>query len=440
MPSRCRQQVYCSAGCQKSHWSEVHSVECHKMGKSSHQLADKEVDVREVENVEEILRISMLLVEEAESQLYEDNGGKNWLLLDSYKLPPFASPLVEMTVDTAVPHPFLYQEPKDFKPRLNVGKSDDFQYLDQWGLPSTWEASGNGDQMEMTMQMMMMCNAGAFGGKPAPHVQFVEQLMELKEEKLKETRLDPENCPDLVLKVELMGTRPRIWRTVQVPAAIPLFTFADKVLTPVMGWVRNFHAYTFVDVRDGAHFGPVRMDSVDMVHVKTHFYAMMDDERVQLGQLARRKGEKLVWVYDLGDYWEHLITVERVAAPSGVRLLDGEMSCPAENEHGNKRWQEEVLDLLPAWQDWDGPCLSASNKLKEILFRLLHTMVNLRESGQAENKVNNMRCSLYNPFDFDIEHHRCTNNVLSKSVIKHLVDYSQTAASGTCSEWHWPPT
>ena len=148
----------------------------------------------------------------------------------------------------------------------------------------------------------------------------------------------------------------------------------------------------------------------------------------------------MVWVYDLGDYWEHLITVERVAAPSGVRLLDGEMSCPAENEHGNKRWQEDVLDLLPAWQDWDGPCLSASNKLKEILFRLLHTMVNLRESGQAENKVNNMRCSLYNPFDFDIEHHRCTNNVLSKSVFKHLVDYSQTAASGTCFEWHWPPT
>ena len=29
------------------------------MGKSSHQLADEEVDVREVENAEEILRISM---------------------------------------------------------------------------------------------------------------------------------------------------------------------------------------------------------------------------------------------------------------------------------------------------------------------------------------------------------------------------------------------
>ena len=71
---------------------------------------------------------------------------------------------------------------------------------------------------------------------------------------------------------------------------------------------------------------------------------------------------------------------------------------------------------------------------------MLHTMVNLRESGQAENKVNNMRCSLYNPFDFDIEHHRCTNNVLSKLVFKNIVVYSQTAASGTCFEWHWPPT
>ena len=50
---------------------------------------------------------------------------------------------------------------------------------------------------------MAMSWAGALGdGKPAPQIQFVEQLMELKKEKLEESRLDPENCPDLVLKVE----------------------------------------------------------------------------------------------------------------------------------------------------------------------------------------------------------------------------------------------
>ena len=129
---------------------------------------------------------------------------------------------------------------------------------------------------------------------------------------------------------------------------------------------------------------------------------MMDDEKGQLGQLARKKGEKLVWVYDLGDYWEHLVTVERVAAPSGVRLLDGEMCCPAENEDGNKSWQEEVLDLLPPAEDWEGPCHSASQKLKDKLCRLSQTMVNKRESGQnSQNK-----CSLYDPFDFDLQHHR----------------------------------
>ena len=197
-----------------------------------------------------------------------------------------------------------------------------------------------------------------------------------------------------------------------MPAAIPLFTLADKVLTPVMGWVRNFHAYSFVDVRDGAHFGPVRMDSVDMVHVTTHFYAMMDDEKVQLGQLARKKGEQLVWVYDLGDYWEHRITVERVAAPSGVRLLDGEMSCPAENEHGNRRWQEEVLDLLPPLENWDGACYSASQKLKQKLHELIHTMVNLRESGQVVNKGDGIsRCCLFDPFDFDLQYYRYKNYI-----------------------------
>ena len=402
--------MYCSAKCQKRHWSKVHSVECPKLGKSTEKLDEEELEPREVEMVDQIFRISMQLVEEAESQLYEDDGGKNWLFLDSYKLPHQASPLVEMNVATAVPHPFLYQEPEDFRPKMNVrSRPPQFQYLDEWGLPPTWERSGHGNQMDQIQQMMAMMNAGAFGdGNPAPQIQFVEQLMELKKEKLKESRLDPENSPDLVLKVELMGTQPRIWRRVQVPAAIPLFTLADKVLTPVMGWVRNFHAYSFVDVRDGAHFGPVRMNSVDMVHVPTNFYAMMDDEKVQLGQLARKKGEQLVWVYDIGDYWEHLITVERVAAPSGVRLLDGEMSCPPENEKGNKIWQEEVLDHLPrSADDWDGVCLSASLKLKEKLYQVIHTMVNLRESGQLENKGDGiMRCCFYDPFDFDLQHHR----------------------------------
>ena len=309
------------------------------------------------------------------------------------------------------------------------------QYLDEWGLPPAWEMAGYGNQMDQMQMMMEMVNTGAFGlGKPAPQIQFVEQLMELKEEKLRESRLDPENSPDLVLKVELMGTEPRIWRRVQVPAAIPLFTLADKVLTPVMGWVRNFHAYTFVDVRDGAHFGPVRMDSVDMVHIKSRFYAMMDDGKVQLGQLARKKGEQLVWVYDLGDYWEHLVTVERVAAPSGVRLLDGEMSCPAENENGNKAWQKEVLDLLPSPEDWEGPCRSASKELKEKLCRLIQTMVNLRESGQVENKGNNItKCSLFDPFEFDLQHHRYTFLFLSVSSPTFI------AFKGTCSGWRWLP-
>ena len=386
--------------------------------------------------VEEIFRISMQLVEEAESQLYEDDGGNNWLLLDAYKLPYQASPLVQMTVATAVPHPFLYQQPEHFKPKMNVrSRGAQLQYLDEWGLPPAWEMAGYGNQMDQMQMMMEMVNTGAFGlGKPAPQIQFVEQLMELKEEKLRESRLDPENSPDLVIKVELMGTEPRIWRRVQVPAAIPLFTLADKVLTPVMGWVRNFHAYTFVDVIDGAHFGPVRMDSVDMVHIKSRFYAMMDDGKVQLGQLARKKGEQLVWVYDLGDYWEHLVTVERVAAPSGVRLLDGEMSCPAENENGNKAWQKEVLDLLPSPEDWEGPCRSASKELKEKLCRLIQTMVNLRESGQVENKGNNItKCSLFDPFEFDLQHHRYTFLFLSVSSPTFI------AFKGTCSGWRWLP-
>lgn len=31
---------------------------------------------------------------------------------------------------------------------------------------------------------------------------------------------------------------------------------ADKVISPVMGWTRNYHAHTFTDFTDGSLFGP----------------------------------------------------------------------------------------------------------------------------------------------------------------------------------------
>merc|ERR1712227_1092148 len=90
--------------------------------------------------------------------------------------------------------------------------------------------------------------------------QFVKGLINHKCNKLSGTEISPDESKDLIIKVWMRDTNPLIWRKFKVCSAVSLFTFADKILIPVMGWTRNYHGYIFIDRTDGAHFGPINCD------------------------------------------------------------------------------------------------------------------------------------------------------------------------------------
>lgn len=400
----CRQLVYCSQLCQRRHWKSGHNKEC-KVIKKVYQTSKLEesnnCSKEDMELLREMLTLSMRLVEEAEHQFYEDNGGREWLLLEEYKMPPFAKTDIEMNMPLKVLHPYFFQSVNSFRPRMTPSRHHGTNYLDRWGLPPEFEQISD-DPMDYIKFTMNLSNHGLLDNNklPCQQIQFIDKLIARKQQLLEKTRMDSKNSPDFILRIELLNTEPKVWRRFQCPSNIPLFSLADKILTPIMGWVRNFHAYTFVDINDGAHFGPSQMSTVDTVHIKTHFYKFMDDCDVQLGQLIRKMGDRLVWVYDLGDYWEHMIFLEKVVKPAGVTLLDGEMSCPPENEKSG--WQENVLAKLPPKKKWDGPCMTKiSDSLRQKLYMTIKTMVNLKESGQylfADH-------CMYDPYHFDLDHH-----------------------------------
>jgi hypothetical protein len=112
-------------------------------------------------------------------------------------------------------------------------------------------------------------------------VRFVRKLIEIKKEKLQK---DLEHAQtffnrDFILKVhcvfvdstltqqiELRFVKPEIWRRFKVSGGIKLNVLHDKVLGPLMGWVRHYHGYKFTDKRDGACIGPTHSTAVDMMH------------------------------------------------------------------------------------------------------------------------------------------------------------------------------
>ena len=124
------------------------------------------------------------------------------------------------------------------------------------------------------------------------------------------------------IKVTLEGSKPPVWRRVQVPMDISLRKL-HKILQAVMGW-ETCHLHEFVVGRE--HFGEPGPE---------YGFEMKDDKKIRLHQAAPRNGDRFAYVYDFGDGWRHELKVEKIALPEPCApypiLFGGERACPPED-------------------------------------------------------------------------------------------------------------
>jgi hypothetical protein len=149
----------------------------------------------------------------------------------------------------------------------------------------------------------------------------------LPETRISESRAEAKDVEPTIyrLKVTLRGSRPPIWRRVEVRSDITLARFHD-VLQLVMGWT-NSHLHQFR--RGSTYYGPANPD-LDM--------EQQNERRVRLNSVLRKPKDKMVYEYDFGDGWEHDVVLERsTAAPTHaphVRVTGGRGGCPPEDVGG----------------------------------------------------------------------------------------------------------
>ena len=127
------------------------------------------------------------------------------------------------------------------------------------------------------------------------------------------------------LKVTLEGSKPPIWRRVQVGETVRLGDL-HAILQCVMGWTDS-HLHQFII--KGEYYGaPSPGDFED-------FEEMKDEDKFNLGGIVRRAKDKFVYEYDFGDGWKHKILVEKIlpreAGVTYPRCLDGKRACPPED-------------------------------------------------------------------------------------------------------------
>ncbi len=86
------------------------------------------------------------------------------------------------------------------------------------------------------------------------------------------------------LKISLLGSDPEIWRTIQISSAATLSRL-HKAIQSAFDW-EDSHLHEFTTIK----------------HEKIN-------KRQKLKEVLR-VGKKIIYTYDFGDCWEHLITVE----------------------------------------------------------------------------------------------------------------------------------
>lgn len=151
------------------------------------------------------------------------------------------------------------------------------------------------------------------------------------------------------LKVTLKGSKPPIWRRIQVRSDTKLPQL-HEILQIAMGWMDS-HLHQFIAGR--TFYGvPDPEFGLD---------GMEDESKIRLDRLLAFEKDKIVYEYDFGDGWEHDILLEKILEPDAAVhypvCMTGKRACPPEDCGGvwgyanlletlNDPQHEEYEDML----------------------------------------------------------------------------------------------
>ena len=150
----------------------------------------------------------------------------------------------------------------------------------------------------------------------------------------------PQPATVLQLKVTLRGVRPPIWRRLQIESNGTLAKL-HAALQITFAW-EDSHLHEF-------QVGERRFGRPDVEDGLAEPGETENENGTTLSQAMRRKGAKLLYVYDFGDSWEHEVVVEDIVAAEPTvrypRCLDGRRAAPPE-DCGGAWGYAELLRVL----------------------------------------------------------------------------------------------
>lgn len=153
----------------------------------------------------------------------------------------------------------------------------------------------------------------------------------------------------LTVRIDVVGAKPPIWRRLDLRGELSLAQVHEH-LQAALGWYDS-HLHRFygpgVPMWDTPYF-VTDADLEESDDAGTH------EADARLDQVLRTPGDRLGYVYDFGDGWEHRLRLEsaRPATPTDpdARCVGGRRAGPAEDVGGIHAWNE-LSDALRADPD-----------------------------------------------------------------------------------------
>ncbi len=137
-----------------------------------------------------------------------------------------------------------------------------------------------------------------------------------------------------VLRIELCHLEPVIYRQVRVDPGMPLAKL-HLVIQAAMGW-ENCHMYGFarqIGKGKAGYWGAAAQDRFEPPGENLFESDETQSDRTTcVGDVLKEPQDKLFYMYDFGDDWEHLITLKSIEATDAPlpKLLEAAQACPPE--------------------------------------------------------------------------------------------------------------
>jgi hypothetical protein len=139
--------------------------------------------------------------------------------------------------------------------------------------------------------------------------------------------MTPEPTLAVQLRVTLLGIEPAIWRRLLVPRTYTLAQL-HRVIQAAFGWW-DAHLHEF-DI-GGLRYGDPEVEDLGFEDDPRLF----DEGEVRLRDFRSEPGLSFLYIYDLGDNWQHRVEIERLVplttAQRQATCLDGARARPPED-------------------------------------------------------------------------------------------------------------